>query len=84
MRGLVFGMLLAGVFAAAPASAQVVLSDGFEGDALGAPQPSLNNWNVTSGSVDVVGGDRTADHQPESLRHGLHGQPLEGRHGVVR
>ena len=60
MRGSVaLGMLLAATIVAAPASAQVVFSDGFEGDALGAPQPSLANWDITSGSVDVVGSGDT-------------------------
>ena len=54
-KSLIMGALLAGTFATVPASAQVVFSDGFEGDALGAPQPSLVNWDVVRGSVDIVG-----------------------------
>ena len=43
------------LIASMPAHAATVLSDGFEADALGAPQPALTNFNITGGSVDVVG-----------------------------
>lgn len=54
-------MLLPGLFIAlatitiSPASAAVVLSDTFEGEALGTPQTTFSNFTVESGSVDVVG-----------------------------
>lgn len=48
---------LAAVFTAGAATAATVtvFSDNFDADATGTPVPSLLNWNITVGTVDVVG-----------------------------
>lgn len=37
------------------ASAATIFSDNFDADALGTPQSTLAKWDVTGGSVDVIG-----------------------------
>ena len=39
----------------ATANATMVFEDDFDADVVGIPQPSLLNWNINSGTVDVVG-----------------------------
>ena len=62
------------------AQATVIFSDNFDGEALGAPQPNLTNWNVTSGTVDVIGQPGFFEFYPGNGRYiDLNGSPGAGR-----
>jgi hypothetical protein len=54
MKKLIAATVL-GLSMASAASATVVFSDNFDTEVLGAPQGTLTQWTVTSGTVDVIG-----------------------------
>lgn len=54
MKALLTAGAITLTMTAAPSSAAVIFSDNFSGEATGINQ-ALDNWNVTAGSVDVIG-----------------------------
>lgn len=53
MRHGLTGVVLGALLTAAPAQAQVLLSDNFDAEATAIPSAGLTNWNIV-GTVDVV------------------------------